>query len=46
MEEIVSERITEEIEDDLTALRNKQNQSPLSFYGKIGNSYLFSFRKK
>ena len=45
LEEIVSDRVTEEIEDDLTALRNQQHQSPLSFYLRIGDSYCFSFDK-
>ena len=37
--------MTEEIEDDLTSLRKEKNQTPLSFYLKIGNSYLFSVNK-
>ena len=45
LEEIASDRITEEIEDDLTALRNQQHQSPLSFYLRVGDSYCFSFDK-
>lgn len=38
--------MTEEIEDDIAALRNKLNQTPLSFYVKIGESYLFSFNRE
>ena len=45
LEEIASERITEEIEDDHTSLKKKFNQTPLVFYCKLGNSYLFSFKK-
>lgn len=46
LEEIVTERMTEEIEDDLTTLQQKNNQSPLVFYGNLGSSYLISFKRK
>ena len=38
--------MAEEIEDDLTTLQQKNNQSPLVFYGNLGSSYLVSFKKR
>ena len=37
--------MTEEIEDDHTTLKKKNNQTPLVFYCRIGESYLISFKK-
>ena len=37
-----SERVSEEIEDDLTALRQEQQRSPLSFCLRVGDSYCCS----
>ena len=42
----MTERMAEEIEDDLTTLQQKINQSPLVFYGNVGSSYLVSFKKR
>jgi hypothetical protein len=46
MEDVVSDRVSEEIVDDLAVLRNKENQTPLMFYWRFGSSYLISFPKK